>query len=106
MADDRYLGRSRAREILPVVEAVAEGRAVQYRRTWDGSGMWINPKHPDKLRVLDTSYEWRVKPTTSELDMKEVALELESVHACIRRINKILERNGQDEGVITGRMYY
>lgn len=49
-----------AKELLPIIQAFSEGRAVQYR--WPMNGPWTDA---DKL-VLDGNAQWRIKPQPAE----------------------------------------
>jgi hypothetical protein len=53
------MNRERARELLPIIQAFAEGKDVQYKAN---NGRWVCSTLPTFI----DNYEWRVKPEPLE----------------------------------------
>lgn len=51
------MNRERAKELLPIIQAFAEGKEIQYRCNYDGFvGEWVEPTS------FDNNGEYRIKP--------------------------------------------
>jgi len=55
------MNREQAKKLLPVIQAFAEGRSVQYQ--CPASGVWMDVEYPG----LHPTYQWRIKPEPREL---------------------------------------
>lgn len=54
------MNRERAKELLPIIQAFAEGKEIQYRIS--GSDSWDDRAAPPDFDV----HEWRIKPEAFE----------------------------------------
>ena len=56
------MNRERAKELLPIIQAFAEGKDIQWRNTNAGTGGWLECKG-----IIDSGvYEYRIKPEPFE----------------------------------------
>ena len=81
--------RERAKELLPVIQAYAEGKDVQYSNSFrNPDSLWTTAIEP----TFDAQSAWRIKPEPMELwifeshlnDVKRAAGS-ESVCTCVRK---------------------
>ena len=52
--------REQAKELLPIIQAYAEGKTIQYRRSAEGK--WEDVTFGENLSFIDTSSNYRIKP--------------------------------------------
>ena len=57
------MNRKRARELLPVIQAFAEGKTIQYR---DNSRVYKWSDADNEIFLLNTDNEYRIKPEPRE----------------------------------------
>ena len=51
--------RKEAKELLPIIQAFAEGKEIQYRNSFNE---WIDIKKNEVLSFIKTSLDYRIKP--------------------------------------------
>lgn len=59
------MDRSRAKELLPIIQAFSEGKTVQYKNTYNMSE-WIDCHEDDFGRGFARETEYRIKPEPRE----------------------------------------
>ena len=68
------MNRERARELLPIIQAFADGRELQFRRTPKNcreAEIWSNDAALTPNYDFHDDYEYRIKPDESMETMKE-----------------------------------
>lgn len=71
------MNRERAKELLPVIEAFAEGKDIQFRLADDDDNFregWLELPEDENLRITFPApdYEYRIKPEPREVWLYDV----------------------------------
>lgn len=55
-----HMNAKQAKELLPVIEALASGKTIQFKL--DSQSVWHDANKESNINLDATSSEWRVKP--------------------------------------------
>lgn len=54
--------REEAKELLPIIQAFAEGKTIQYYRNKDGIQQWVDAQSDETVNFSDYTSKYRIKP--------------------------------------------